>query len=226
MLDLSTLIDYETFKSISNKKSEYIDPYGKDVFQVKPLPGFYAHLLALGPEEGTNILSEKIVHTIYPDNIEGDTSVASEIYAPYGNTTPFNKSIHKKGWETHKFTVMHPWTKEEWPVYPERATTKKYQNLPARITISLPAVRTRKRFINKIYTVENIVRNRYAISPRSLAFFLEFGLVAHPMPHGAYEDSKFDINPYNMMMSNYGQAKKPKRIYDADLGRYLTEDEM
>lgn len=221
MLDLSTLVDYDTFKSVSTKESDYVKPYGKDIFQVKLLPGFYAHLLALGPEEGTNILSEKIVHTIDSDNVEIGAHTSDEIYAPYGNPTPFNKSVHKKGWSTDKFTVLHPWTREAWPVYPERATTKKYQNLPARITISLPAVRTRKKLINDVYGIENIRRKRYVISPRSLAFFLEFGLVAHPVPYGVYEDSKYDINPYNMVLGHYGQTKKPEMIYDADLGKYV-----
>lgn len=217
MLDLSTIIDYDIFKSTSTKKSKHFDPYGKDVFQVKPQPGFYAHLLALGPKEASSLLSHKIVWDIDEQ----------QIYAPDGNKTTYNPQVHRVAWKYEHMTVMVPWDDLPMPSrqLEQKQKTERFRNSPVRISMTLPGIRTRKRFINKIYTVENIPERRYTISPRSLNFFLEFGVVAHPVPHGTYEDSKYDINPYNMVPSNYGQTKKPKRIYDADLGRYLTEDD-
>lgn len=218
LLNLEEVIDYSTFLSVSQKKSKWIDPFGMNVFQVPVRPGFYLHLLALGPELATRLLSRKIVHLVHSDQGE------QEIYEPDGQRTQYNEEIHNRAWSLSNFVLMHPW-QGEYPCGPDIKSqkTKRFQNSPLRLSMKLPGVRTRKEFFNDVYGTENISAKRYVFSPRTLTFFLEFGIVTHPVPVLNTEDAKYDINPYNMAPSKFGNIGSEEKIYDADKNEWVWD---
>ena len=172
--DLSTIIDFRKMVSISDKASPHVTPKGQSVF-LKPVK-FFVHLLSFGPEDSMTILNEIIS---YRD--------------AEGSTTGKMNGLRKHPTDDVFFFDMN-WDPNE----PELGieSTEKTKHTLVRLSMHLPSTRIRsEKLLELTEGVQTIGRTRYNVSPRTLAFFLEFGLVRNLKPVAEPEC----FNPYRQI---------------------------